>query len=644
MCGIAGLFGSGDRDLVEVMLSQLVHRGPDDGFIVYDDNFAMGARRLSILDLEGGRQPLSNQNSTVWAAQNGELYSYEDNRELLIKRQHRLITKCDTEILPHLYEEFGLDFVTHIDGMFAVSIWDKAKNIGILARDRLGKKPLYYLQLGENLYYASEIKALLQIPGFKRTVNLEALHHYLSFKHVPSPETIFEGIYSLPPAHYLVYKRGQEIKKIRYWDLSFKTDPELAKLDESSLVDIFVEKFRNGIKKRVVADVPIGFFLSGGLDSSLATAVAAETSDEPIKTFTLTYGGDSSTAGKDMDKTCARWVAKKYQTEHHEETVEFSQFPTNIRKIIKCFDQPFSGTVSTYFLAPLIRQNVTVAISGDGADEIFGSYLSHRLAIPLASLPEYQQNNSSTLLKPFDSESEVAYLKDLFEPDDWSWRAKLFVLSDQAKANLYSSSVAEQMKNFSSSQMMKETFMQLTATDPLNRILEAEYKSIFHDQVLAFVDRLSMAHSLEVRSAYLDTDVVEFIASLPGSVKIKNGETKYLLKQAALRYLPEEMVRRKKEGFIMPITDWLLRDLQEFVRETLSPNRLAAHGFFDSTKIRDIVDRIYKTQAHYTEVNKVYSLIVFQEWFELYIGNSQIVTQPMKVDSMRLDTSAAVLN
>jgi len=216
MCGIAGLFGSGDRDLVEIMLSQLVHRGPDDGFIVHDDNFAMGARRLSILDLEGGRQPLSNQSGSIWASQNGELYNYAENVELLKKRQHHLVTRCDTEILPHLYEEFGQDFVQHIDGMFAVAIWDTSKNLGIIARDRLGKKPLYYTQIGEVLYYASEIKSLLQIPEFKRQVNLEALHHYLSFKHVPSPQSIFSGIYSLPPAHYLVYKRGQFLKPVRY--------------------------------------------------------------------------------------------------------------------------------------------------------------------------------------------------------------------------------------------------------------------------------------------------------------------------------------------------------------------------------------------------------------------------------------------
>jgi len=642
MCGIAGIFGSGDRDLVEVMLNQLIHRGPDDGFIVHDDNFAMGARRLSILDLAGGRQPLSNQSGSVWASQNGELYNYQAKLEMLRARQHQFVTRCDTEILPHLYEEFGEDFVKHIDGMFAVAIWDTAKNMGILARDRLGKKPLYYTQIGDVLYYASEIKALLQVPEFKRTVNLEALHHYLSFKHVPSPETIFSGIYALPPAHYLVYKRGQTPKPVRYWDLSFKTDADLAKLDESELVDIFLDKFRQAIAKRVIADVPIGFFLSGGLDSSLATAVAAESSSDAIKTFTLTYKGDSSTAGKDLDKECAKFVAGKYKTEHHEETVEFSQFPTNIKKIIRCFDEPFSGTVSTYFLAPLIRQNVTVAISGDGADELFGSYLSHRLAFPLAQWPGYLKTQDSSALKPF--EDQIDYLKGLYDANDWAWRAKLFVLSDEAKAELYSSSIAEKMSKFSSQLLLRDDFSKLTAnsSDALNRVLEAEYKTIFPDQVLAFVDRLSMAHSLEVRSPYLDTDVVEFVASLPGNLKIKNGETKYLLKQAALRFLPEEMVKRKKEGFVMPITDWLLKDLQDYVRETLSPSRLSAHGLFDSARVQALMNQIYSNDSDYREVNKIYALLVFQEWYDIYMASSKAVDQKvLKVDSMRVTAAVS---
>jgi len=462
---------------------------------------------------------------------------------------------------------------------------------------------------------------------------------------VPSPQSIFSGIYSLPPAHYLVYKRGQFLKPVRYWDLSFAPDADLEQLSEVELGDIFLEKFRKAIAKRVIADVPIGFFLSGGLDSSLATAVAAEASSDPIKTFTLTYKGDSSTAGKDMDKECAQWVASKYKTEHHEETVEFSQFPTNIKKIIQCFDEPFAGTVSTYFLAPLIRQNVTVAISGDGADELFGSYLSHRLAFPLAKLPEYLQTGEGDMIKPFD-QSQVEYLKELFDPNDWAWRAKLFVLSDEAKAALYSKAIAEKMSQFSSRLQLRDDFSRLTAVDPLNRVLEAEYKTIFPDQVLAFVDRLSMAHSLEVRSAYLDTEVVEFAASLPGRVKIKDGETKYLLKQVALRYLPEEMVRRKKEGFVMPITDWLLRDLQDYVRETLSPGRLAEHGLFDSNKVQALLEQIYSQDSDYRQVNKIYALLVFQEWYDLYMRDlggtgANARDKVTKVDSLRIPSAVS---
>lgn len=259
-------------------------------------------------------------------------------------------------------------------------------------------------------------------------------------------------------------------------------------------------------------------------------------------------------------------------------------------------------------------------MSGDAADELFGSYLSHRLAFPLANYQEYLSNGNDALIRPFEERPE--YLKQMFESADWDWRSKLFVLSDDAKASLYSSSIKQQMSIFSSKGRLQADFSTLTAIDPLNRILEAEFKTIFADQVLAFVDRLSMAHSLEVRTAYLDTALVKFVAGLPGHYKIKNGETKYLLKRVAQRYFPKEMVTRKKEGFVMPLTDWLLGDLQEYVRATLAPERLAVHGLFDSQSVQSLVDNLYQSESDYTEVNKVFSLLVFQQWYEMYIGGS----------------------
>lgn len=610
MCGISGVFGRPDIETVKQMMGAIVHRGPDDGYSVAGTHFALGTRRLSIVGVVDGRQPLANEDGTIWAAQNGELYNYPRVKPELERRGHRLQTHTDTEILVHLYEDFGTRLPEQIDGMFAIAVWDTVNKHGLLARDRMGKKPLYYYRNGDALYFASEIKSLLRVPGFQRRINLEALHHYLTFKHIPCPLSIFDGIEMLPPAHALEFQIGEEPKIRRYWDVDFAPQSETADAPEEELVERLLALLRQGIERRLMADVPIGFFLSGGIDSTLSTVLAAEISSTPIKTFTLTYTGDSTTAGKEQDTRWARWAAAKYGTEHHEERVEFSNFPENLRRIIQCFDEPFCGTVSTYFLASLIAKHVKVAVSGDGADELFGSYLSHRLAQPLANLEQYRGTDQ------FD------YLSSLHEDEDWKWRAKLFVLDDDEKTDLYAPELAEHMQCFSSRRLVQQYFANLTATDPLNRVLEAEFRTIFPDQVLAFVDRLSMAHSLEVRTAYLDTDFVTFIAGLRGSLKIKNGETKYLLKQAARKYFPDEMVDRKKEGFLMPVTEWLSGDLESYVRDTLSDERLHRHGIFNPKQVHKLIDDLYTGRNDYRHVNKVFSLLVFQEWFDLYLGNS----------------------
>ena len=387
MCGIAGIFGRGDRRVVDAMLATVVHRGPDDGHSVAGEDFALGVRRLAIVDVEGGRQPLANEDRSVWACQNGEIYNFPDVRRVLEQHGHRFQTRSDTEVLPHLYEAHGTNLPRRIDGMFAVAVWDAVNKVGMLARDRMGKKPLYYMERDGALYFGSEIKELLAVPGFRRVLNLEAVHHYLSYKHVPSPLSVFEGIHVLPPAHILVYRPGEPLTISRYWRADFTPRPELARLSDDEIAEHLLHLLRQGIRRRLMSDVPIGYFLSGGIDSSLSTAIAAEEAPGRIRTFTLTYDNGSTTPGKEEDRRWARWVAEKYGTDHLEERVEFGHFPDAIKDILRAFDEPFAGTVSTYFLARLIARHVKVAISGDGADELFGSYRSHRLAQPLAMWP-----------------------------------------------------------------------------------------------------------------------------------------------------------------------------------------------------------------------------------------------------------------
>jgi asparagine synthase (glutamine-hydrolysing) len=602
MCGIAGVFGNSDRAVVEAMLGVLQHRGPDDSHIIAGDRFAIGARRLSIVDLAGGRQPLTNEDGTVVAAQNGELYNFPAMRPALLERGHHVQTHTDTELLPHLWEDYGEELPRHIDGMFAIAVWDRRQSIGLLARDRMGKKPLYYWRHGGALYFASELKALLAIPGFTRKLNLEALHHYLSYKHVPHPLTIFEGVRMLPPAHQLVYRREGEPEISRYWNLSF-APPDAPLPNEDEIADELLTRMRRAVSRRLMSDVPVGFFLSGGLDSSLTTVLATEVAPDRVKTFTLTYAGASTTPGKEEDRRWARWVAEKYGTEHHEEVIEVSDYPASLRKILRAFDEPFAGVVSTYFLAQRMAQHVKVAVAGDGADELFGSYRSHRIAAGLEDGAGSKRTQPAPENRP-----------------DSAWRADLLVMSDEDKFALYSPDVRAALAGVSTRDHIAQAFEHLTARDPLNRMLEAEFHGIFPDQVLTFVDRLSMAHSLEVRSAFLDTEVVEYAASLPGSLKIRNGETKYILKHAAARYFPDEMIRRPKEGFLMPITQWVLHDLEGWVRETLSPERLALHGVFDAQRVGELVDRLYRPGADYTMVNRVLAVVIFQEWYEMYLG------------------------
>jgi asparagine synthase (glutamine-hydrolysing) len=614
MCGIAGVFGGGDRDTVGAMLEALIHRGPDDGHVVAGREFALGARRLSIMDVSEGRQPMSNETGAIWAAQNGELYNFPEIYPALLGRGHRLQTRCDTEVLPHLYEDYGVALPERIDGMFAVALWDVRTRTGLLARDRMGKKPLYYWEHQGALWFASEIKSLLRVPGFRRRLNLEALHHYLGYKHVPHPHTIFDGVCMLPPAHRLIYRPGVPLRVERYWELPLDVDPALDALPEEELVEQLLDLLRRGVERRLMSDVPIGFFLSGGLDSSLSTALAAEMCPGRIKTFTLTYGPGSTTPGKEEDRRWARWVAEKYDTEHLEETIAFQDFPGNFRRILAAFDEPFSGVVSTYFLSRLIGKHVKVALAGDGADELFGSYLSHRLANPLAHFAEYQRTGDAALIRPFEDRPE--FLGRLAETDDWAWRAKLLVFSDAEKRELYSPDIAAALRDCSTAHNLRAAFAPLRDVDPLNRVLKAEFRTFLPDQVLAFVDRLSMAHALEIRSAFLDTDLVTFVSRLSGRWKIRDGQTKYLLKRAALRYFPEEMVCRPKEGFVMPVNAWLMRDLEDYVRQTLDVHELNKHGLFCAVRVQRWLDEFYAGRTEHA--NKVLSLLAFQEWHALY--------------------------
>jgi len=587
------------------MLAVLVHRGPDDQHCVAGDDFTLGARRLSILDLPGGRQPLATPDESIWACQNGEIYNFPELRQSMLESGHRFLTRGDTEVLPHLYQDYGEEMASHIHGMFAVAIWDTQKKRGLLIRDRAGKKPLYYTQRDGALWFASELKALLQIPGFQRRLNFEAVHHFLSLKHVPCPLTAFQGVFMLPPGHQLSWQDGL-IQDIRpYWKLDWT--PLEGELQEQDLADELLLRLQRGVKRRLLSDVPVGFFLSGGLDSSLATALAAESSSAPVKTFTLRYRADSSTPGKELDLACARQIAKQYGTEHYEEELDFSRFREELPTILTHFDEPFGGVTSTYFLSRLIVKHLKVAISGDGADELFGSYLSHRLARPVHEFARGKFDDLGHFSEQHDFLARIASL------EDWEWRSRLFVFTEEEKQELYA---PEALGDFSTREWLRGICSGLTAQDPLNRMLEAEFLTQLPDQVLTFADRLSMAHSLEIRTGFLDTEVMEFAARIPGRFKIHGQEIKSVLKTAARKYLPKEAIDRPKEGFVLPVNQWLSGWLLDYARQTLAPEELEMHGLFRTEVVARILDDF--AAGNHALANKVLSLLCFQLWFRLY--------------------------
>jgi asparagine synthase (glutamine-hydrolysing) len=618
MCGIAGVFGKSDPATVEVMLRRIAYRGPDDEFLVSGPRFTLGTRRLSIQDVEGGRQPLSNETGSVWAAQNGELYNFPELRPGLEAKGHRFRTRTDTEIIPHLYEDWGAELPSRLLGMFAIAVWDDARETGLLIRDPTGKKPLYYLERPGALYFASEIKCLLAIRDYERRLNPVAIHHFLAYKHVPSPATAFEGIKSLEPAQTLTWSAREGARPSTYWSLSWSADPVWDRMDEQEIAQRVAASLREGVRRRLLSDVPIGFYLSGGVDSSLSTALAAMLSPGRIKTFTLTYDADSTTPGKEEDQRWARAVAAQYGTEHHEERLSAGSFAEEFPRILRHFDQPFSGVVSAYFLSRLIGRHVRVALSGDGADELFGSYLSHRLAPVIA---DYVEHGPRALDQPGFRDSR-ALVEAIADRDPARWRARLAVFSESEKRDLYTPAFAAAVGAASSDAHLATYFAQGTATDPLNRMLEGEFRGIFPDQVLAFVDRLSMAHSLETRTAFLDREFVELAASLPGRLKIRAGENKYILKRAAAPYLPAPLIARAKEGFVMPVNQWLMSDLGAFTHGVLHPERVGRAGMLRPEVVGGLVARF---QAGETALaNRVLSLLALHVWWDDYLGEGRV--------------------
>jgi len=619
MCGIVGFTGRENRKLIKEMARMVIHRGPDDAGYYFDNLVNMGMRRLSIVDLESGQQPIGNEEGDIWTVFNGEIYNHMDLRSSLEKKKHRFVSHhSDTEVIVHLYEEYGERWPLFVNGMFGVAIWDKRRKKLLLFRDRIGKKPLYYSVIGKRIIFGSEIKSILCHPEVSAELDYGALYNYFSMKNVSAPNTAYADIKQLLPGHFLVWKSGR-IEISSYWQVDMG-DP-LFDITEKEASSYLLELFEDAVKQRMQCDVSYGAYLSGGVDSSAVVAMMNRNQSKPIKTFCLGYSDepDGQFKGKSQDIHYARKISKWLGTEHHEYIIDAEKFAFEMPSVLRAFDEPFSGTVSTFFLSILIGRHVKVALSGDGADELFASYLAHRLAFPIDNYIALKSRGVESfnelskaemrLLRPFDNPVQFHFLKKICSHDIVTWRSRLAVFSDDEKVSLLSREFLDAAGCREKNNIYKSLCSSLTATDMLNKSLEIDQKELLPNQVLPFVDRLSMAHSIEVRVPYLDYRIIEFANRLPGSFKIKSGVVKYIHKQAMKELLPDDLINRPKEGFVQPIYSWMHGKLRRWVTGHLDalPTTLFKRSYVDCLKSG------FMKEDHSLDA-KIWNLVCFGIW------------------------------
>lgn len=616
MCGICGFIGPGGCQRLAPMVDTLIHRGPDEDGLWANEGIALGMRRLSIIDIATGHQPMFNEDDSIAVVFNGEIYNYFELRKHLVAAGHRFRTDhSDTEVLVHLYEEYGDAFLERLNGMFAIALWDRPRRRLLLARDRAGIKPLYYAQLAGGIAFASEPKALLVHPEISREPDPAALHHYFSLKNIPAPFSAFKAIRQLRAGELLIHDQDR-IEIRRWWQIGFREDKSIGEKDAAAHIRALLE---DSVRLQMRSDVAVGAYLSGGVDSSSVVALMSRLGARNVKTFTLVY--DDELPNKASDRAFAQKVSSMYETEHHEQSVRFRDVPENLDAILSAFDEPFSGVISTFFLTQLISRHVKVALSGDGADELFGSYLAHRLAQPLDAAFRnpvlLDQPESTGPLAGY--EAEWPRLRGLLaRGDEAARRMGLFLADEAEKQLLYTDTMRDAIGSTSTESDIRALYRHCKSTDPLNRALFVDFETLLPDQVLPFVDRLSMAHSVEVRPPFLDHRLIEYVATLPGSMKIKQGRVKSIMKDAVADLLPPGLVDRPKEGFVMPINEWLLRSLQGFVTSALSAERLSRHGMLEPAAVNQLLSRYYGGETELA--GRIWNLVSFQIWWDRYVG------------------------
>ena len=625
MCGIAGQINFDNTQVVPqriaAMGASLRHRGPDDAGVYAHGPVGLAHQRLSILDLSpAGHQPMSNEDGTIWVVFNGEIYNFEELRDRLCDR-HSFRSRTDTEVIVHLYEEFGLDCVSMLRGMFAIAIWDAREHRLILARDRVGKKPLYYAQGRNSLTFASELKALL-VEASPRDVDPVAVHHYLTFQYVPTPWSIFQGIKKLRPGHILVCEHGRCTERA-YWAVSYRE--KRRGRSELECQEEFLSLLRDATRLRLASDVPLGAFLSGGLDSSAIVAIMSEFSNRPVKTFSIGFKEEAFN-----ELPYAREVAKRFGTDHHELIVEDSGIDI-LPTLARVFDEPFadSSAIPTYYVSQLSRQSVTVVLNGDGGDELLAGYPRYhvtafdRAMYGLCRISTQEQISRVVSKLPVRG-ALLARVKNrlerLSQPFSHTYLGRICFFGPEEKDGLYTSEFNKAVQGEDSLNLLIEWFEKVASANLLDQLLGVDTMSYLPDDLLVKVDRATMAHGLEARSPFLDHQLIEFCAALPTEYKIRDGEAKYLLRAVMRNRLPSNILQRPKMGFGVPIDEWFRGPCRKIVEETLLSSRCLQRGYFEPDQIRHMVHEQRQGRASYG--SRVYALLMLELWHQEYVDQT----------------------
>ena len=618
--------GAADVEALRAMSELLVHRGPDSAGEHVDNGAALAARRLSIIDLEHGDQPISNEDGSCVVVQNGEIYNYPELRRELERAGHELRTRCDTEALVHLYEEHGPGFAERLRGMFAAAIWDARRRRLVLARDRYGIKPLYYRQVGDELRFASELRALP-----RGEIDLDALEAFLAFNSIPAPYSIFRNVRKLPAGHVLIWENG-EVSLERYARPGPAAEGALRDGDEAELVEELRTRLRDSVRAHLLADVPVGVLLSGGVDSAALAALAAQETPEPVHTFTIGFAERSFDERAD-----ARLVAERYGTEHHELLVR-PEPELLLRALADAFDEPFadSSALPTYLVSQLAADHVKVALSGEGGDELFGGYYTYAADLfadrvaPLARVvrPLVEALPASTRKASLDYKAKrfvrAAHLPPLERHHGWKE-----IFSAEARAEL-----TGRRAEFDPVDVYRARYAETTTAPQLARLQDVDFGVYLVDDLLVKTDRASMAHSLEARVPFLDPMVTNLAFALPTRLKVRGLAKKVLLRKAVEPLLPTEVVHGRKRGFSIPAAAWLRGGLGPFARETLSPENLQRQGFFQPAPVTRLIDEHVAGREDWSR--QLWGLLAFTLWYERHVEQ-----EPPRLESARMEALAA---